>query len=286
MEKPNGQSHDFAFPDPSAFAPWISPSAQISAEVNDATFPASMSWNLGSIPNFDPQPVLVSSVPTLDEPFASLSAPFPTRPSNGEDRQPTESIGDTTSGFSGSPLVLETPATVSGTSYSAKRAPADRPSEESLFLQFNVGSTSNLEGIERPSRSTAYLTDSISSTGATRTDSRHCSEMSSTTSVHSAEQENCHHKANPAKARKTSTTKPAQGAFSDSPIPSHQQTLESLEIFFSSYHHFLPCIHRKSFVDRIERRGSIVSDPLLQVILAITAPAHSSHQVQALRDCW
>lgn len=245
-----------------------------------------MTWNLGPISDYDPQSEFVSPVPTLDEPFAPLSAPFPTRPSNGEDRQPVESIADRTSGLSGSPLVLETPGAASGTSHSAKRVLADRPSEESLFLQFNVGSTSNLEGIERPSRSTTYLTDSASSTGATTADSRHCSEVSSTTSVHSAEQERCHQKANPAKARKTSTTKPAQGAFSDSSVPSHQQILELLEIFFSSYHHFLPCIHRKSFVDRIQRGGSIVSDPLLQVILAITAPAHSSHQVQALRDCW
>lgn len=245
-----------------------------------------MTWDLGSISEFDPQPVLVSSMPTLDEPFASLSAPFPTRPSNGENRQPTESIGDTTSGFNGSPLVLETPGTASGSSQSAKRAPADHPSEESLFLQFNVGSTSNLEGVEESSLSIASLTGSTSSTGATAAKSRHSSEVSSTTSVHSAEGERCHHKANPAKARKLSSTERAQGTFSDSPIPSHQQTLELLEIFFSSYHHFLPCIHRKSFVHRIERGGLIASDPLLQVVLAIAAPAHSSHQVQALRDCW
>lgn len=244
-----------------------------------------MTWDLSSMPDIFSQPVMLSPGPISDESFALLPAPFQAQSNNAEDRQPAESIGGTCNGFNGSLSWLRTPKSASEIVPSAERALADRPSEESLSRQFQVRSSPDLEEIQTSSRNFANLTNSTSSTEATTMDTHHSGDISSTTSANSTEQENSHHPANPAKARKISPAKPAQGAFSDGLIPSNQQILELVEIFFTGYHHFLPCIHQKSFVDRI-KRGSIQSDPLLLVILAVAAPAHSDHQIQALQDRW
>lgn len=244
-----------------------------------------MTWNLSSMPDFFSQPDMLSPVPIPDESFALLSTPFQAQSNNAEDRQPAESIRGTSNGFDGSPSLLETPETASKSLHSAKRTLADRPSEESLFRQFQVRSSPDLEGIQS-SQHLASSSDSTSSTEPTTMDSHHSGDVSSITSASSTGREKSHRPPNLAKARKLSPAKPAQRTFSDSLMPSNQQTLELLEIFFTGYHHFLPCIHRGSFVDHIERGASIQFDPLLLVVLAVAAPAHSDYQIQALQDRW
>ena len=245
-----------------------------------------MVWDLSSMPSFFSQPVMLSPGPSPDEPFGLLSAPFQAQSDNAQDRQPTDSTRGTCNGFSSSPSLLETPRTASETLHSAKRALADHPSEESLFRQCQVRSSPDLEGIQTSSRSIANSNDSTSSTETTAMDSHHNGNVSSKISANPTELERSHHPANSAKVRKMSPAKLAQGAFSDILIPSNQQIFELLEIFFSGYHLYLPCIHQKSFVDRVKRRVSIDSDPLLLVILAVAAPAHSQYQIQALQDSW
>lgn len=244
-----------------------------------------MTWNLSSIPDFFSQPDMLSPVPISDESFALLSAPFQAQSNNAEGRQPAESIRGTSNGFDGSPSLLETPKTASKSLHSAKRTLADRPSEDSLFRQFQVRSSPDLEGIHS-SQNFASSSDRTSSTEPTSMDSHHSGDVSSITSASSTGRKRSHRPPNLAKARKPSPAKPAQRTFSDSLVPSNQQTLELLEIFFTGYHHFLPCIHRRSFVDRVERGGSIEFDPLLLAILAVAAPAHSDYQIQALQDRW
>lgn len=241
------------------------------------------------MPDFAPQSAFVSPVPASDGPIAPLSVPFPAKGSNANNRHPAKSIGDIISGFNSRSTVSGNSNAVSGADHdhSAQRAAADPPSAENEFLQLDDATSNSIpEGLESSIHSLAGSTDNTSSTGAITVSSRHCSEISSTTSVHSAKQQKYQHPANPAKVRKLSTTKSTQGVFSDSPIPSHQQTLELVEIFWSNHHHFLPCIHRRSLLDRIERGASVQSDPLLQTILATAAPMHSDHQIQALRDNW
>ena len=259
---------------------------QSSTEASVSSLPASMTWNLSSMPDIFLQPDMLSLMPISDESLALLSAPFQAQSNNTKHTQPAEAVRGTSNGFNGSPSLLETPQTASKTLRSAKRALADRPSEESLFHQFQDRSSPDLEDIQISSHYFASSSDSTSSTETTAMDSHHSGGISSATSASSAEQEQSHRRPNSAKARKLSPAKPGQGAFSDGLIPSNQRMLELLEIFFTGYHHFLPCIHRKSFVDRINRGGSIQYDPLLLVILAVAAPAHSDHRVQALQDSW
>lgn len=283
LERNTAQSHDFAFPGPPAIATWTSTPTQSSTEASVSNLPASMIWNLSSMPDFFLQPDMLSSVPIPDESFALLSTPFQAQSNDAEDTQPTESIRGTSNGFNGSPSLLETPKIASKTLQSAKRTLADCSSDESLFHQFQVRTS---PGIQTSSHHFVSPSDSISSTETTAVDSHHSGGISSATSAVSTEQENPHRPPKIAKARKLSPAKPAQGAFSDGLIPSNQRILELLEIFFNGYHHFLPCIHRESFVDRIKRGGSIQFDPLLLVILAVAAPAHSDHRIQALQDNW
>ena len=244
-----------------------------------------MTWNLSSMPDFFSQPDMLSPVALSEESFALLSAPFQAQSNNAEDRQPAGSISGTSNGFDGSPSLLETLKTAPKSLHSAKRTLADRPSEESLFRQFQVRSSPDLEGIQSSHNFTSS-SDRTSSTEPTAMDSHHSGDVSPITSASSTGRKESHRLPNLAKARKLSPAKPTERTFSDSLMPSNQQILELLEIFFTGYHHFLPCIHRKSFVDRIERGGSIQSDPLLLVILAVAAPAHSDYQIQALQDRW
>ncbi|KAL9005162.1 MAG: hypothetical protein Q9188_002036 [Gyalolechia gomerana] len=70
-------------------------------------------------------------------------------------------------------------------------------------------------------------------------------------------------------------------------LPSTYVTLELLDIFFVRYHSFLPCIHRKTLLDRVKQGGaSIASNPLIWSILAVAAPGHSDHGVQVLQKKW
>lgn len=73
----------------------------------------------------------------------------------------------------------------------------------------------------------------------------------------------------------------------DDLLPSTPVILEIVDIFFSEYHFFLPCIHQKTFVDRIKQgSASITSSPLLWTVLAVGSAAHHKYEVQALQKPW
>lgn len=240
------------------------------------------------MPDFFSQPSMLSPDPISDESFALLSAPFQGQSNDAEGRQTAEGTRGTSNGFDGCPSLLETPKTASKSLHSAKRTLADPPPDESLSRQFQVRSSPDLEGIQS-SQSFADSSDRTSSTELTAINSHHSGDVSSITSITSASstgRKRSHRTPNRAKARKPLPAKPAQRKFSDSLVPPNQQTLELLEIFFTGYHHFLPCVHRRSLVDRVDRGGSIESDPLLLAILAVAAPGHSDYQIQALQDRW
>jgi hypothetical protein len=70
-------------------------------------------------------------------------------------------------------------------------------------------------------------------------------------------------------------------------LPSTREILELLDIFFSRYHFYLPCIHQKTFSDRVKRgRESVQSHSLIWAMMAVAAPDHPNPHIQGLRTTW
>ena len=235
------------------------------------------------MPEFPTPKSVLSSPAVLDEPFARSSAPFQAHSSNVEDGQSAKSAKRRHNGSHGGPLFQPILNTASGNFPPAENMSAGLESEESIF---QVQSSSDLEGPQTSPSGVTYSLDDTSLIGKTVVDSHVRGDVSSTISLSSAEQERCYYPVDVADARKATPARPVQVAFSDSSVPSNEQVLELLEIFFTSYHPFLPCIHQKTFVERVKRRGLTGSDPLLVAILAVAAPAHSDHRLQALQKIW
>lgn len=69
------------------------------------------------------------------------------------------------------------------------------------------------------------------------------------------------------------------------PPPTHIAKL--LDLFFSHYHHYLPCIHQRTFTNRVKTGlDSASSSPLLWVVLAVAVYAHPDSQLRALQHSW
>ena len=70
-------------------------------------------------------------------------------------------------------------------------------------------------------------------------------------------------------------------------FPSITEVLELLDIFFARYHFYLPCIHQKTFMDRVKRgRESIQSYPLIWALMAVAGSSHSDPRLQGLCGKW
>ena len=230
-----------------------------------------MAWDLSSVPDFLAQKPVLSSPAIPDGHFARSPVSFQAHSSNIDVGQPNKSAKRRRNGSYSNPSFRPTPNTASDNFPSAKGMSASLASDESMFGRFQIRSSSDLEESQTPPPGIASSPDGTSSIGKTVTDSHLTGGVSSTTSLSSAEQEKCYHHVDLANARKAIPAKPVQVTFSDSSVPSNKQLLELMEIFFTSYHPFLPCIHQKTFVERVKRRGSTESDPLLLAILAVAA---------------
>ena len=106
------------------------------------------------------------------------------------------------------------------------------------------------------------------------------------TSVISVEPEPSRHAVDMIRARQPIPTKPLHSLPSDNPTLPQDELHELIEIYFANYHQILPCIHRNTFIERVKRGGSPESDPLLWAVLAVAAPDHLNHNIQALQSRW
>lgn len=90
------------------------------------------------------------------------------------------------------------------------------------------------------------------------------------------------------KGNTTAATTPKSVVGKDAFLPSLSDTLELLEIFFSQYHFYLPCIHQKAFVDRVKRGREFGQPPtaLMWALLGVAAPDHPDPHIRLLGDSW
>lgn len=276
------RSHNFSFPSSASAAAQASTPLYPDTEAEASSFPTLEAWDLSFVPDFFPQHSVLSSLVASEENVAHGSAPFQTHPRHVDGGQPVESAKRRRNESYSSPF---TPAP-NTTSHPAEHTSAGPTLAGSMFSQLQVRNSAELGEVQLPSYGFTSSPDGTSLTEKTLTNSHLTGDISSTTSHRSLEHENSYEPVNLAKAPKAITANPLQLAFSETSAPSKSQSLELVEIFFSDYHQFLPCIHKKTFVERVKRGELTDSDPLLWAIMAVAAPSHSDHHLQALQHSW
>ncbi|KAF2145307.1 uncharacterized protein K452DRAFT_264207 [Aplosporella prunicola CBS 121167] len=72
-------------------------------------------------------------------------------------------------------------------------------------------------------------------------------------------------------------------------LPSIPRIIELVDLFFSHFHVFVPCLHEKSFRETIYNFQNLPGDPsavLVYTVLAIAASMHSDPSTKACQDDW
>jgi hypothetical protein len=90
------------------------------------------------------------------------------------------------------------------------------------------------------------------------------------------------------KGNTTAATTPKSVVGRDAFLPSLSDIMELVDIFFSQYHFYMPCIHQKTFVDRVKRGSEFGQPPtaLTWALLGVAAPDHPDPHIRLLGDSW
>ena len=234
------------------------------------------------MPDYLSQPLMPPPVSTSDESFAFLPTQLQAQTSNAENGHASEGIESSQDGFHDGLSWLGGRTTTNDHFHTAKRSLPEGSIGEDAPRQHRSNSVS--AGIRTSSHQPTGMAENDSSNATTTRSSEHTGDRSTNTSVSPIEREKFHHPSIAVKPNTRAPVQSAQEAFADGLSLSEQQVSELIDIFFGDYHHFLPCIHRKSFVRRLKLGGSTHLNPLLMAIFAIAASSHPDHQVQALQQ--
>ena len=215
--------------------------------------------------------------------FPRSSAPSQAQISSEEGGQPTKRRRNTS--FR-NPSSQRTTNTISDPLTLARPNGAVPTSEEDMFSQFQIPNSAESQGFSTSSHDYLASPDGASSIDRAIAEPHRREGSSSATSLGSAPHKNSRTTSNVAKAGKAVFLMPTQEAFPENAGASNQQRLELLEMFFTSYHPLLPCIHRNTFVERVNRGGSTESDALLCATLAVAASAHPDDHLRYLQNSW
>lgn len=156
--------------------------------------------------------------------------------------------------------------------------------------QWLVDTANDMVDIEFSKVAQDGIYSSSSSYGLRDSGSRYlASESRTTSSPHSDTERSVEYQDQPKSVPTTAPTTPAGSIEGkDFLLPPLPHTLELLDIFFTQYHHFLPCIHKKTFVERMRRQRELghPQTPLLWILLAVAAPDHPSPHIRMHEETW